>query len=262
MSMETIQTRREGHVLHVVLNRPEVLNAFDETLIGELTECFKGIRKTDPARVVCLGGQGKVFCAGGDLGWMRRAAAWSKADNRKDAMCLFGMLLAIRECPKPVVAAVRGYALGGGSGLCAAADRVIAEETAVFGFTEVRLGIIPGAISPFVVEKIGAGHARDLFSSGRRFRAPKAKEIGLAHDVVPEGMLDEAVAEALKDYRNAAPKASMDAKRLAKDVAAGLKDFPSLGPRVAARIAAKRVDAEAKAGFAAFFAKKPPTWAS
>ena len=260
--MEILKTRREGHVLHVVLNRPEVRNAFDEALIAELTACFRKIGKPDPARVVCLRGEGETFCAGGDLNWMKRAATWSKAENRKDAIRLFNMLLAVRDCPKLVVARVQGFALGGGSGLCAAADRVIAEEGATFGFTEVRLGIIPGAISPFVVEKIGGGHARDLFSSGRRFGATKAKEIGLVHDVAPAGKLDEALGEALRDYRGAAPKASMEAKRLAKDVAAGLGNLKALGPKVAARIAAKRADPEAQAGFEAFFAKRPPPWAS
>lgn len=258
---KSLKTRVEGAVLHVTLNRPEARNAFDEALIAELTACFKGIKASDPFRAVCLSGQGGTFCAGGDLGWMKRAAAWSKAENRKDAQRLFGMLLAVRDCPKPVVAAVRGFALGGGSGLAAACDRVIAEEGAQFGFTEVRLGIIPGAISPFVVEKIGLTHARDLFTSGRRFGVAKAKEIGLVHDAVPAGQLDAVVAEALKDYVASAPVATGLAKRLAFDVAAGLKSFKGLGPKVAARIAAKRADAEAKAGFEAFFAKRPPPWA-
>ena len=260
--MSALQTWREGGILHVVLNRPEVKNAFDEALIGKITEAFRSVKAASPFRVVCLSGEGPVFCAGGDLSWMKRAAGWTKAENRKDAMRLFRMLLAVRDCPKPVVAAVRGFALGGGSGLAAACDRVIAEEGTQFGFTEVRLGIIPGAISPFVIEKIGLTHARDLFTSGRRFSAGKAFHIGLVSETTPEGKLDEVVSEALKDYLLSAPGATGQAKKLAFDVSAELtrKPFKSLGPKVAARIAAKRADPEAKAGFEAFFAKKPAPW--
>ncbi len=258
----TLKTWREGVVLHVALNRPDVRNAFDEAVIAELMACFKGIRREDPARVVCLRGEGETFCAGGDLAWMKRAAGWTPAQNLQDAVGLFQMLHLVRDCPKPVVARVQGAALGGGAGLAAACDRVVAEEGARFGFTEVRLGIIPGAISPFVVEKIGQGHARDLFTSGRRFDAAKAREIGLVHDVAPAGQLDAVLGEALKDYAAGAPGAVMDAKKLALFVAHELArdPFDGLGPKVAARIAAKRADPEAKAGFEAFFAKKPPPW--
>ena len=254
--------RREGHVLHIALNRPEVKNAFDEALIGEVTMAFRAVKASDPYRVVCLSGEGGTFCAGGDLGWMKRAATWTQAENRKDAMRLFRMLLAVRDCPKPVVAAIRGYALGGGSGLAAACDRAIAEEGAQFGFTEVRLGILPGAISPFVVEKIGLTHARDLFTSGRRFSASKAFHIGLVSETAPAGKLDEVVAEALKDYLLSAPGATVQAKKLAFEISADLarKRFSAIGPKVAGKIAAKRADAEARAGFAAFFEKLPPPW--
>lgn len=259
---KTLKVWREGAVLHVALNRPEVMNAFDETVIAEMTACFKGIKREDPPRVVCLRGEGETFCAGGNLEWMKRAAAWPQVRNLEDAQDLFRMLQLVRDCPKPVVARIQGAALGGGAGLAAACDRVVAEEGARFGFTEVRLGIIPGAISPFVVEKIGLGQARDLFTSGRRFDATKAKEIGLAHDVATAGQLDAVLAAALKDYEAGAPVAVMDAKRLAFFVADEIARHPfdALGPKVAARIAAKRADAEAKAGFEAFFAKKPPPW--
>lgn len=261
-TLKLLEEENGGGILHVFLNRPEVRNAFDETLIRELTACFRGIRASDPFRVVCLRGEGQVFCAGGDLGWMRRAAGWTKAENQKDAMRLFDMLLAVRDCPKPVVARVQGAALGGGSGLAAACDRVIAEEGTKFGFTEVRLGILPGAISPFVIEKIGVGAARDLFTSGRQFPAQRARELGLVHEVAANGFLDQALAAALKDYQASAPQAVVQAKKLAMDVGRGLGNFKALGPKVAARIAAKRADPEAKAGFEAFFAKKPPPWAA
>ncbi len=260
--MSTLKTWTEGHVLHIRLNRPEVKNAFDERLIAELTDAFLSIRAPAPARVVCLSGEGAAFCAGGDLDWMRRAATWTRDENHADALALFRMLLAVRECPKPVLAAVRGFALGGGSGLAAACDRVIAEEGTQFGFTEVRLGIIPGTISPFVVEKIGLTNARDLFTSGRKFPASKAFQIGLVTDVVPAGTLDAAVGEALKDYLLAAPQAMLQAKGLAFEIADDLlrKPLKTLGPKVAALIASKRTDAEAQAGFEAFFAKKPAPW--
>ncbi len=262
--MSALKTWTEGHVHHIRLNRPDVKNAFNERMIAEVTEAFLAVRAEDPFRVVCLSGEGPVFCAGGDLDWMRRAATWSKDENHADALALFRMLLALRECPKPLVAAVRGFALGGGSGLAAACDRVIAEEDTQFGFTEVRLGIIPGTISPFVLEKIGLHAARDLFTSGRRFTAAKALQIGLVTDVVPTGTLDAAVTAALKDYLLAAPQAILQAKELAFEISHDLlhKPLKTLGPKVASRIAAKRGDAEAKAGFKAFFDKKPPPWAA
>ena len=260
--MSTLKTWTEGHVLHVRLNRPERKNAFDEGLIAELSDAFLAIQRTDPFRVVCLSGEGSVFCAGGDLDWMRRAATWTRDENHADALALFRMLLAVWECPKPVVAAVRGFALGGGSGLAAACDRVIAEEGAQFGFTEVRLGIIPGTISPFVVEKIGLSAARDLFTSGRRFPASKALQVGLVTDLVPDGTLDAAVAAALNDYLLAAPQAMLQAKEMAFEIADDLlrKPLKTLGPKVAAKIASKRGDPEARAGFKAFFEKRPPPW--
>ena len=258
----TVKTWTEDHVHHIRLNRPERKNAFDENMIAELTDAFLAITTLDSFRVVCLSGEGGVFCAGGDLDWMRRASTWTRDENHADALALFRMLLAARECPKPLVAAVRGFALGGGSGLASTCDRVIAEEGAQFGFTEVRLGIIPGTIAPFVVEKIGLHAARDLFTSGRRFPASKALQIGLVTDVVPDGTLDAALADALKDYRLAAPQAMLQAKEMAFEIADDLlrKPLKTLGPKVAAKIASKRGDPEARAGFKAFFEKKPAPW--
>ena len=255
--MKTIQVEQEGHVLRVRLNRPEAKNAFDETMIAELTAAFSAVKAEDAYRAVAVSGEGGTFCAGGDLGWMQRAAAFSKDENQEDALRLFRMYLSVRNCPKPVVAFVQGYALGGGSGLAAASDRVVAEATAVFGFTEVRLGIMPGAISPFVVEKIGAGHARDLFTSGRRFSAEEGLRIGLVHGIGSD------FAAVLEDYRAGALGALVEAKKLAFDVASDLerKEFNVVGSMVARRIAAKRADSEAKEGFAAFFDKRKPKWA-
>src|SRR6266513_395765 len=199
--MAALRIERDGPLLRVTLARPERRNAFDAALIRELTEAFSDV---GDARAVVLAGDGESFCAGADVDWQRSAIDLSYDENVEDALRLYRMLAAVDSCPAPVVARVQGYALGGGSGLVACADVVVAAPDATFGFTEVRLGIIPAVISPFVFAKIGTGAARRFFLTGERFDAQAALRIGLVHEVVPE--LDDAVQRIVGEILKSGPE--------------------------------------------------------
>ena len=250
-----------GSVARVTLDRPEVHNAFDGTLIAELRTTFAGFAREGPTelRAVVLAGDGPSFCAGADINWMRAAMSLDREGNEQDAMTLADMLEAIDTCPAIVVARVHGAALGGGMGLCAVADVVIAESGARFGFTETRLGILPAVIAPFVIAKIGESHARSLFPGGRRFDAVRAQRIGLVHEVV-EGMaaLDIAVDAAIDDLLAAGPTAARAAKAIVREVR-GLPHGSSKW-HTARVIAGQRVSDEAQEGFRAFSEKRRPAW--
>ena len=213
--MAGLKIEREGHVLRVTLARPERRNAFDAALIADLTEAFEGI---GDARVVVLAGEGKSFCAGADVEWQRSAIDLSFAENVEDALRLYRMCETIDRCPAPVVIRVHGYALGGGSGLVACGDVAIAAPDAVFGFSEVKLGIIPAVISPFVLPKIGA-HSRRYFLTGERFGADTALRIGLVEEVAAD--LDSAVNRIVTELSTAGPEAVREAKRLVRERPAG-----------------------------------------
>ena len=262
---ELIRLERSGPndaVARVTLARPEVHNAFNATLIAELRVTFAGLARETPTdlRVVVLAGDGPSFSAGADIAWMRAAMRLDVENNEQDAMAMADALEAIDTCPVPVIARVHGPALGGGSGLCAVADLVIAEAGAKFGFTETRLGILPAVISPFVIAKIGESHARALFPGGRRFDAIRAQRIGLVHEVV-EGVeaLDAAVDQAVADVLASGPTAVRAAKAIVREVR-GL-GHGSAKWHTARVIARQRVSAEAQEGFAAFTEKRPPGWA-
>ena len=262
---ELIRLERSGPnnaVARVTLARPEVHNAFNATLIAELRVTFAGLAREAPTdlRVVVLAGDGPSFSAGADIAWMRAAMRLDVENNEQDAMAMADALEAIDTCPVPVIARVHGPALGGGSGLCAVADLVIAEAGAKFGFTETRLGILPAVISPFVIAKIGESHARALFPGGRRFDAIRAQRIGLVHEVV-EGVeaLDAAVDQAVADVLASGPTAVRAAKAIVREVR-GL-GHGSAKWHTARVIARQRVSAEAQEGFAAFTEKRPPGWA-
>lgn len=251
----------DGVVARVTLARPDVHNAFDASLIGELRSTFTGFGREEPTRlrVVVLGGDGPTFCAGADVAWMRAAMALDVEGNEQDAMAMADMFEAIDTCPVPVIARVQGAALGGGMGLCAVADLVIAESGARFGFTETRLGILPAVIAPFVVAKIGESHARALFPGGRRFDAVRAQRIGLVHEVVEgEAALDGAVEAAIDDVLASGPNAVRAAKAIIREVR-GL-GHGSAKWHTARVIARQRVMDEAREGFAAFDEKRPPSW--
>ena len=246
----------------VTLARPEVHNAFDASLIGELRAAFAGLAREDAAalRVVVLEGQGPTFCAGADIAWMRAAMRLDVEGNEQDAMAMADMFEAIDTCPVPVIARVQGAALGGGMGLCAVSDLVIAESGARFGFTETRLGILPAVIAPFVVARIGETHARALFPGGRRFDAVRAQRIGLVHELVEgEAALDAAVETAIADILTSGPTAVRAAKAVIREVR-GLGHGSSKW-HTARVIARQRVSAEAREGFAAFEERRRPSWA-
>jgi methylglutaconyl-CoA hydratase len=260
-----IRLQRSGPgdvVANVTLARPEVHNAFDASVIAELRAAFLALSREAPTelRAVVLDGEGPSFCAGADIAWMRAAMSLDVEGNEHDAMAMADMFEAIDTCPVPVIARVHGAALGGGMGLCAVADHVIAESGTKFGFTETRLGILPAVIAPFVVAKIGESHARALFPGGRRFDALRAQRIGLVHEVVEgDRALDDALATAVDDVLAAGPAAVRAAKAIVREVR-GLSHGAAKW-HTARVIARQRVSAEAREGFAAFDERRRPAWA-
>lgn len=252
-----------GAVARVTLNRPKLHNAFNAELIGELRATFRRFadEPADRLRAVVLAGAGPSFCAGADVNWMRASLGLSREQNEQDAMVLAEMLDAIDRCPAPVVARVHGACLGGGMGLCAVSDIVIAEAGARFGFTETRLGILPAVIGPFVIAKVGEGHARALFPGGRRFDATRALRIGLVHELV-EGIdsLDVAVDNAVADILAAGPTAARAAKAVIREV----RGLPHESTRwhTARKIATQRTSDEGQEGLRAFLEKREPSWRS
>ncbi|MCB9009019.1 MAG: enoyl-CoA hydratase/isomerase family protein [Ardenticatenaceae bacterium] len=203
-----IDVRQNGAVLTVALNRPEVHNALTPTMIRELTAVFQTIPENDEIRVVVLTGNGRSFCAGADLGFMRAAADYTFAENVQDGEGIFDLMLMVEQCPRPVIGRINGAAIGGGVGLVSCCDIVVAVDRANFGFSEARLGIVPAVISPFVLAKIGVANGRELFLTGERFAADKAQQIGLVQHVVAEADLDTAVPERIDQLLQAAPGAS------------------------------------------------------
>lgn len=260
--MGHVRVERDGSVARVSLARPEARNAFDAELIAELRSTFDGFARetADALRAVILGGDGPVFCAGADVEWMRSAVGMSREDNERDAAAMQAMFTAIDLCPVPVAARVQGAALGGGMGLCAVSDIVIATADATFGFTETRLGILPAVISTFVLPRIGESHARALYLTGERFGAERAQRIGLVHEVVAdEAALDARIDELAADLRTVGPMAARGAKALIRE----LRTLPPDEARrhVVKHIAQQRASAEGQEGLAAFLEKRPPGWA-
>jgi methylglutaconyl-CoA hydratase len=241
-----LKIERDGHVLRVTLARPERRNAFDAALIADLTAAFADV---GDARAVVLAGEGQSFCAGADIEWQRSAVDLSLAENTEDALRLYRMCETIDRCPAPVVVGVHGYALGGGSGLVACADVAVAAPDAVFGFSEVKLGIIPAVISPFVLPKIGA-HARRYFLTGERFNAETALRIGLVEEIAAD--LDVAVERVVSELLTAGPEAVREAKRLVRERPAGEETA-----RIAARL---RAGEEGQEGLRAFLERREPNW--
>jgi methylglutaconyl-CoA hydratase len=255
------RTGPNGAVARVTLTRPAVRNAFDASLIADLRATFGTLERDSPTelRAVVLAGEGETFSAGADINWMRAAMTLDVEGNEQDAMAMADMFEAIDTCAVPVIARVQGAALGGGMGLCAVADLVIAESGARFGFTETRLGILPAVISPFVIAKIGESHARSLFPGGRRFDALRAQRIGLVHEVVEgEAALDAAVDAAVADILASGPTAVRAAKAIVREVR-GLGHGSSKW-HTARVIARQRTSPEAQEGFAAFAEKRRPGW--
>ena len=255
--MSSLSIVSSGSLVTVALNRPQVRNAFDEQLIAELT-AWATAPLPDGARVAILRGEGKTFCAGADLTWMSKTVAYSHEENVRDARAMSAMFLALDTLPVPLIGRIHGAALGGGSGLAAVCDIVVAAEDAVFGFTEAKLGILPAVISPFVLAKIGRSAARELFLTAARFSAQRAREIGLVHAVVPEAGLDAAVDGYVRELISSAPGAIASAKQLITDVA-GRPPIEVSG-LTAETIAAHRVSREGQAGMRSFLEKRRAPW--
>jgi methylglutaconyl-CoA hydratase len=242
-----LDVERDGAVLRITLARPERRNAFDAALIARLHEAFSGV---GDARAVVLTGAGPSFCAGADVDWQRASIDLSLEENVQDALRLYRMLEAVDRCPAPVIAAVHGYALGGGSGLAACADAVVAAPDATFGFSEARLGIAPAVISPFVIARIGA-HARRYFTTGERFGADTALRIGLVDEVADD--VAGAAARIVGDVLQSGPAAVRAAKRL-------VLEPPGDGERLARIAAGLRAGDEGQEGLRAFLEKREPSW--
>ena len=258
MPYKHLRRTEAGPVATVVLARPETRNALNADLIEELTRCFEQISDDDQVRVVVLAGEGRSFCAGADIGYMRETAGLSYEENLEDARRLAMMYWTVDECPKPVVAKVQGAAMGGGAGLLAVADVVVADSAARFAFSEIKLGIAPATISPFVVRKIGVSHARSLFVTGERFGAERAYEIGLVHRVVSSDGLDEAVDEKVRELLEGGPVAQATLKGLLRRLET---TEPMEAPGLTARVISElRTGEEGQEGLAAFLQKREPGW--
>lgn len=261
MVFQYLRTKRDGPVEYVTLNRPDVRNAFNEKVIAELTEWASRAElqaARHDLRVAVMAGAGKVFCAGADATWMSKMVHYTEEENVRDATAMSCMFAALDGLGVPLVARVHGAALGGGCGLAAVCDVVIAEDQAVFGFTEVKLGILPSVISPFVVAKIGRGSARELFLTGARFRASRAKEIGLVHAVVPAKKLDATVDQYVREILTGGPEAIRAAKALIPKVwGRSIEDATHVTARA---IAVRRVSGEGQEGLKAFLEKRKPSW--
>ncbi|ESQ75734.1 enoyl-CoA hydratase-related protein [Asticcacaulis sp. AC402] len=249
-----IESDREG-ITRVTLNRPEVHNAFNEGMIGDLKDAFSDLGKQDGIRVIVLNGAGRSFSAGADLNWMRRAAEQDEEMNRDDARGLAEMFETINACPKPVIGLVHGGVFGGGVGLAACCDVVIAAPDTQFGLTEVRLGVIPAVISPFVLSKTGMSASRRYMLSGERFDAAEALRIGLIHQIADD--LEAASKPLIAAFCEAAPGAIADIKDLLADIAHKGTD---LGGKTSSRIAHRRASDEGREGIAAFLEKRKPHW--
>ena len=256
--MSSILVERQGPVLRLTLNRPDVRNAFDEEMIAAITAAAASAAADEALRAVVLTGAGKVFCAGADLAWMSKAIAYTHRENLSDAEDFARMLERLDTLPVPVVGRVHGAALGGGVGLMAICDVVIAADDSVFALSEVKLGIIPAVISPYVIRKIGVSAARELFLTGSRFGAARAHEIGLVHEVVPAAELDAGVERRLKDVLEAGPRAIAAAKALIREIA-GEHPEDVIGFTTNS-IAAQRVSVEGQEGMRAFLEKRKPGW--
>lgn len=258
MGYQFLTVRREGAVEHVTLNRPDVRNAFNEHVIADLSAWANAAAEDAGLRVVVLSGAGKVFSAGADAEWMARMAGYGEAENVEDARKAAAMFRAINALPCFVIGRVHGAALGGGSGLAAVCDVVVATPGTIFGFTETKLGILPAMISPFVLPKIGVSAARELFLTGMRFGADRAREIGLVHAVVEDALLDETVQHYVSEALSAAPTGIAAAKRLIPQVWGQKPE--AVADLTAATIAAQRVSPEGQEGLRAFLEKRTPSW--
>ncbi|HEY3055182.1 MAG TPA: enoyl-CoA hydratase-related protein [Thermoanaerobaculia bacterium] len=255
MPYKTLLVDEADGVLTVTLNRPDVHNAFNDELIAEAIDAFS---KASAARAVVLRGSGPTFCAGADVNWMSRMVSYTRDENIRDSSQLAKMYAVINECPLPVIGRITGAAIGGGVGLVAVCDIAIAQPQTKFGLSEVKLGILPAVISPYVITKIGPSHARALFLTGERFDAERALRIGLVHHIADD--IDAAVAETVAQIKTSGPEAVRECKKLVAYVAT--HDLIDAIPYTIDAIATRRVSDEGQRGMKAFLEKKKAPWAS
>ena len=259
MTYRTLIVSEESSVLSVTLNRPDVHNAFNDELIAEAIDLFGGIDAKTALRAVVLRSGGANFCAGADLNWMSRMVAYTREENIRDSSQLAKMYALMNECPIPIVGRIQGAAIGGGVGLVAVCDIAIATRASKFGLSEVKLGILPAVISPYVIAKIGASHARALFLTGERFDAERALRIGLVHGVVDDdAALDAAVGETLAQLASSGPEAVKACKKLIAYVSTN--ELAENIPYTIEAIAERRVSEEGQGGMQAFLEKKKAPW--
>jgi len=258
--MPSVLVEHDGPVLRLTLNRPDVRNAFDEEVIRALTAGAVAGAENQSVRVIVLAGNGKTFCSGADIGWMAKAIAYSRQENLTEAEDMARMLERLDTLPVPVIGRIQGAALGGGVGLAAICDIVVAADDAVFALSEVRLGILPAVVAPYVLRKIGVSAAREFFLTGVRFDAARARQVGLVHDVVPADALDAAVARRVADVLAASPTGIARAKALIREIAGAHPD-DVIGVTTNA-IASQRVSGEGQEGLRAFLEKRKPRWSA
>jgi methylglutaconyl-CoA hydratase len=258
MDAKTLKVSRAGAVATVALNRPEVRNAFDDVLIGELTAAFTSLGSDPAVRVVVLTGEGSVFCAGADVNWMKRSISYTQEQNKGDALRMSGMFRAIDECPKAVIGRVNGTCFGGGMGLISCCDVVVSVTGAQFAFTEVKLGIVPAVISAYVAPKIGAAAARRYFLTAEVFGPDEARRIGLVHEVVTAEALDSKVLEISSAILKNGPAAVATAKSLIPQVLS--QSRPDAIEYTASLISRVRTSPEGQEGLGAFLEKRKPSW--
>jgi methylglutaconyl-CoA hydratase len=259
MDYQTLTVTITDRIGHVTLNRPELRNAFNEQSIAELALAFDELGRHELVRAIVLAANGPAFCAGADLNWMKKMAGYSDSENRADAMRLADMLRTIYTCPKPVVAKVQGDCYAGGMGLVAACDVVVSVDTANFCLSEVKLGLIPATISPYVIKAMGEQAARRWFLTAERFDAKEAHRIGFVHEIVAAADLDTTVAGIVQALANNSPNAVREAKRLVREIA-GEPVTEALLEDTADRIALIRASSEGRDGVTAFLDKRKPAW--
>jgi methylglutaconyl-CoA hydratase len=258
MSDETVQYSAENRIARVTFCRPEVHNAFNATVISEMTDVFSRIADDELVRVVLLTGEGKSFCAGADLNWMKAVVDQSFEENLAESNALADLFYQIYTCTRPVIGRINGAAIGGGTGFVALCDIAIAADTAKFSFSEVKIGVVPACIGPYVIKKIGEGKARELFITGERMTATRACDVGLVNSVVPLAELDESVDAVVNSILSSGPNAVSMAKELVSNVPLMTPD--EFKPYTAEMIAKLRLSDEGQEGMNAFLSKRKPSW--
>ncbi|RKX17048.1 MAG: enoyl-CoA hydratase/isomerase family protein [Candidatus Zixiibacteriota bacterium] len=255
---QTIKLEYHDRIAKVTLNRPRLRNAFNDVMISEMTDAFKTINNQDDLRVVVLTGEGQSFCAGADLNWMKDVINYTYEENLRDSLNLSEMFHIMFNCPLPTIARVNGAAIGGGTGMVAVCDIVIASEKAVFSLSEVKLGLVPACISPYVIRRLGDKNCREFFLTGERLTAQKALTAGLVNQVVPDEMLDKAVNERVKQLISSGP----DALTWCKQLLLNTPTIPEkdVGKYTAEIITKLRMSNEGQEGRKAFFEKRKPKW--